>query len=243
MKHEPGNRVTFKDSEGRKRSGRVTSVEPQRRRVKTDDGNLVSVSVRQLREAHDQALLLETRLDSNLQSKRGDGVFLEEFFKPHKVKCLYERVHSKENLRYFLGFARRTTSNVRWVHYLGHGSTREGSNKCQLDLTAGKLLLPEDLEVFAGLPGKTLIFSCCDVGRCPGVMEQILGISGAEAVYAYNGEVYDHTARVGDTALYGIMLNEPHLKPQTVAQRVNQILRLVGTDFEGKQRLLRVVSR
>ena len=243
VRFDRATRVTFRDDEKQKRTGRVTAVKPQKRRVKTDDGRLLVVPVRRLKPAKDEVLLLETRLDHNLRSRRGDGRFFEEFFATHGIPCLYERVHSKDELRYFLSWARRTSSNVRWVHYLGHGNLREGRGKCELNLTAGQLLLPEDADVFAGLSGKTLILSCCCVGGCPGAVEQLRQVSGAEAVFAYNGEVYDEQTRMGDTALYELMLNEPWLKPTTVAKRVNDILWLLGMRFRGRRELLRVVSQ
>lgn len=65
--------------------------------------------------------------------------------------------------------------------------------------------------------------------------------SGADAIFAYNGLIGATDSRLGDISLYELMIHEPWLRPKTIAERVNRVLRALGVPFEGKQSLIRAV--
>ena len=236
-------RVTFLNEEGEKRKGYVTALKHRSRNIKTDDGKLSTVSVRRLREARDEVLMLETRLDTSLRSDRQDREFFRQFFKPYGIRCLYETVHTKKDLAYFLRLARKASSNIRWIHYLGHGDREEGTTRCDLVLTHDRVVLPDQVDIFGDLFGKILIFSCCDVGSNRRVLHEILKATDAQAVFAYRGEVYDEQTRLAEAMLYNLMIRKPGLKPKKVAQFVNYSLWNIGVEFNRRHEMLVVETR
>jgi hypothetical protein len=118
-----GERVSFFDS-GEKVFGRVTSVKGWRRTIVTDSNNRVEKSARALRPARDEVLVLESRLDYDLKSKRHSGTFLREFLEAYGINVLYEKVHSKRDLEGFLQLARRKTQTYGSYTTLGTAAWR-----------------------------------------------------------------------------------------------------------------------
>ena len=66
--------------EGKLVRGKVTGVGPKKRRVVTDSGKRLLVSVYNLRDAKEKILILETRLDRNLKSNRIYGPMMKQWF-------------------------------------------------------------------------------------------------------------------------------------------------------------------
>ena len=86
---------------GVRHRGKVTRVEPKKRRVVTDSGQRLVVPVRRLKHSPDRALILETRLDRNLRS-RTYGPMMQQWLSALNVEALYERVHTVRDIRQFL---------------------------------------------------------------------------------------------------------------------------------------------
>ena len=88
---------------------------------------------------------------------------MQQWLTAYDVRALCERMHTVDSLRRFL---RREGTSVatRFVHIMGHGTHEGPLGTATLDLTFGKLDVAGQADVFAGLTGKVIIFSCCDVG-------------------------------------------------------------------------------
>lgn len=145
-------------------------------------------------------LLLEARLDSSLRSHRHQGTFLTEFLKPFDIKVLYEKVHTREDLKKFLEMA-RNDPNIPYIHYVGHGDFR---GDAKLKLTFGPVDLKENVGIFSDLEGKIFIFSCCTVGTDRAAMRQLLKVSKAKAIITYDDDIDDAYAFLAEALLYSI---------------------------------------
>lgn len=129
-----------------KRTGREYQVFTFHRKQLTCDG-------RTLKRARESFLLLESNLSSGKDAMRSDrqrraGVFFEEFFRSFgSLNVLREKVHSVQDLAYFMRQARNP--EVQFVHYCGHGDCGERSGaqlETMLRLTTEDLRLPKRSE-------------------------------------------------------------------------------------------------
>jgi len=68
-------------------------------------------------------------------------------------------------------------------------------------LTSERLHLGEQADIFKGLDGKVVVFSCCEVGAGRRVMETIKEASGAAGVIGYRVAVYDCYAGLAEAIL------------------------------------------
>jgi hypothetical protein len=148
------------------------------------------------------------------------------------VEVLYERVHTVEDFRRFLHREGRKPS-TRFIHYGGHGQCPE-KKKAVLRLTFEDLNLQEDIDVFAGLTGKVLIFSCCEVGANVRIMEQLKEVSGAAAVIAYRSEVMDTYTNLAEAMLYDRLF--AGLRPNAAVNAVTDALRALGVRSDGARK-------
>ncbi len=226
LKFPLNERVIF-HREGMRHRGRVTRVEQKVRRVVTDSGKRFVVPVSQLRPSPDRALILETRLDRSLRSGRMYGPMMQQWLSAFDVEALYERVHTIEALRRFLS---REGQNVatRFIHIIGHGKTDENGHKAAIHLTFAKLDLRQEAEIFKGLDGKVIIFSCCEIGADYRVLQHLKEVSGASAVIAYRISVNDWYTNVAEGLLYERLLNTA-FTPQTCVRLVSEAMAHLGT--------------
>jgi len=230
-KFEVNERVIFV-RDGVRCRGRVTKVLPQARRIVTDSGNRLEVSVRRLHRSPDRVLILETRLERSLRSSREYAPMLERWLSAYGIEALHEKVHTVEDIRRFL---RREGKNVatRFVHIIGHGTDEPGSGSAWLHLTFEKLDLVKQANVFAGLDGKIIIFSCCEIGADRRAMETVRSESGAAAVIAYRVTVDDWYTNLAEALLYQYFVCTS-LSPQHVVKRVSEILDEMGARVSGQ---------
>lgn len=225
--YEKGDRVIF-EWQGEKTRGKITKVEPWRCRVVTDSGHRLIVPTRRLKPSPDRVLILETRLDRNLRSARAYGRMMQQWLSAYsthgnRAEALYERVHTVDGLRRFLQREGKNAA-TRFVHIMAHGSR---DRRALIHLTFDKLDLVEQADVFKGLHGKVLIFSCCDVGADPQAMRAVKTASGAAAVIGYRLSVYDSYTNMAEVMLYDRLL-ETRVSPQRAVSEVAHLLRELG---------------
>jgi len=229
-KFDCNERVIFRDG-GTLHRGRVTAVEPHKRRIVTDSGQRVIVSVRRLSTARDRVLILETRLDRNLRSVRSYGPMMQQWLRAYKVEALYERVHTVDAMRRFLRHEGKN-ANTRFVHIMGHGLHVPGGHAV-LQLTFEELNLFEEADVFSGLHDKVLLFSCCDIGGDLDALRAVKEASGAAAVIAYRMEIPDCYTNLAEVLLYEILLSKPATSPKRAVETVANALKMLDVKVEG----------
>jgi len=229
-KFEHNERVIF-TWDGAQHRGRVTAVLPQTRRVVTDQGRRLNVPVRRLRPSPDRVLILETRLDRSLRSTRLYGPMFQQWLAAYKVDALYERVHTIEALR---GFLRQEGKHIatRYIHIMGHGMDKRGQGKASLRLTFEMMDLAENADIFQGLDGKIIIFSCCDIGADRCVLETVKEMSGASAVIGYRVQVEDWYTNLAEALLYERLINTS-MHPRKAVELAGEILDRMGVRLEG----------
>jgi len=219
---ERGDRVIVR-REGRRLGGRISQVlSPRRYRVVTDQNRRLEVLRGQLSRGRDDVLILETRLDSALHSRRQSGKFLREFLDSYGVSTLYERVHTRKDLEHFLTRAKRNP-NIPYIHFVAHGSVKGSS---RLRLTIEDVDLRREAGIFKGLDGKILIFSSCDIGADVAAMERILEFSHARAIIGYRKEIDDAYSYLAESLMYGLIFDS-NLSPREIVRRVRTALRQV----------------
>ncbi|GMV80776.1 MAG: hypothetical protein AMXMBFR7_19600 [Planctomycetota bacterium] len=207
----------------RKRVGaRVTQVDRWMRRVVTDLGERRLVHARTLGYPDNEIfLMLEARLDRSLRSSRGQGPFIQELLAGYDARLLYERVHTREDLRRFLRHEGRLP-NVRMIHFCGHGH-REGT----FSLTFEDIRLEENFDLFEGLAGKVVLFSSCEIGSLSETLQRLVDATGLAAVIAYRTEVQDTYANLADAMIYDRLLTSG-ATPRQIVKHVNAALKSLG---------------
>lgn len=216
---------------GVRHRGKVTRVEPKKRRVVTDSGRRLVVPVRSLKRSPDRVLILETPLDRSLKSGRIYGPMMQQWLSALGVEALYERVHTVQDMRQFLQRDGRNAS-TRFIHIMGHGTDGPGINGATLHLTFEPLNLREEAQIFQGLNGKIIIFSCCEIGANLRVLEDIKQASGAAGVIAYRIQVDDWYTNVAEGLLYERLVNTT-CSPQAAVRLVSEAMRCLGTKVAG----------
>lgn len=223
-----GERVILRSSKRRRRMGaRVVGIERGKRRIITDLGERKTVPIRALDyPQHETILMLEARLDRNLNSKREQGRYIKALLEQYGAKLLYERVHTIEGLQFFLRSEGRK-SNVRLIHFTGHGHGREGT----LSLTLEDIKLAESSELFKGLKGKILLFSSCEIGRRAKILRNIVRENGLAGIITYRAEVEDTYANLAESMVYDRLLlsSDP---PERIVKHVNAALKALGAKPE-----------
>lgn len=182
-------------------------------------------------------LLLETQLPARLtSSSRRQIPFMEELLRPFQgVDLISERVHSRSDLKKFLDVARRNT-NIRVIHIVSH---REYSPKRPVIVLTGdekiNLADREGRNLFRGLNGKVLLFSCCEVGGNDELMRALLKISRAKAIFSYTDTVTDRQALITEALFYHLAHRHFSGRESTQALRniheqLRFVLHFVGID-------------
>ncbi len=228
------SRVIF-EFEGVRHRGRVTQVLRGSRRIVTDSGRRVQVPVRRLKASPDRVLVLEARLDRSLRSRRQYASMLLQWLAAYGVEVLHERVHTVEDLRRFV---RREGKRVdtRFVHVISHGAPRQRGEGAKLHLTFESLDLAKEADVFQGLRGKILVFSCCSVGSDHRAMEAVKEASEAAAVISYRVPVEDSYTNLHEVLLYHRILTTTR-NPLSAARDVADLL--YGFDVRPREARIR----
>ena len=224
-KYSPGDRVIFNDDNRVKRRGRVTKAvsSQQKVRVVTDGGKRLSVPTRRLKPSPDRVLILEGRLDKRLFSKRIYGPMFQQLLYPYNTKALYARVHSTVDLKNFLKQEGKQIG-TRIIHILCHGENPVGKKTAYIKLTHEKVDLVEHANIFKGLIGKIIIFSCCEIGNNIKVMRHLKDVSGARAVIGYRKEVYDTYTNIAEILMYDRFIQTVH-SPSSNVRQIQEILK------------------
>ncbi len=218
-----GDRVLWRDDGGRHR-GRVTEVMRGSCRVVSDNNRREVVSTRRLMPSPNRVLILEGRLDRSLsKAERIYGEMWQRWLEAYDAEVLYERVHSKVDLRRFLRREGRD-ARTRIVHIISHGKAEDRGRRIVLRLTHETVDLAADKEIFQGLRGKILLFSSCDVGANESLLRGLKAESGAGAIIAYRKGVFDASSNVAEVLMYQCFL-ETNWSPKTVVAKVEQVLR------------------
>lgn len=222
-KHELGERVIYRE-DGVTYRGKVTKVERGARRIVTDSGRRRIVNVRKLKASPDRFLILETRLDRSLKSRRAYAEMMKQWISAYGVEALHEKVHTIEDLRMFLRAEGRNPA-TRFIHIIGHGSTDCGQTT--LSLTFETIDLVAQAEVFRDLHEKVILFSCCGIGASLQAMRAIKNASGAAAVIGYRTSVCDTYTNLAEALLYDRLIETP-LQPAQAVDKVGQLLQKLG---------------
>lgn len=182
------------------------------------------------RQAKIRVLLLETQLPARLTfSTRRQIPFMEELLRPFTgLELIPERVHSRSDLKKFLNVARRNP-RIRVVHIVSHG---EYSPKRPVIVLTGdekiNLADREGRNLFRGLHGKVLLFSCCEIGGNDELMRALLKISRAKAIFSYTDTVTDRQALITEALFYHLAHRHFSGRESTQALRnVHEQLRIV----------------
>ena len=218
---EIGERVILR-SRRKSVGARVTRVERWKRRVITDLGERKIVSARALWYPNETFLMLEARLDRSLRSGRGQGAFIKELVGAYGAKLLYERVHTREDLRIFLQTEGRRPS-VRLIHFTGHGHGENGT----ISLTFEDVKLDDAVPLFKGLKGKVVLFSSCEIGSLGQVMRKLVREAELAGIIAYRTEVHDTYANLADAMIYDRLLLSSD-SPRKIVTEVNRALHVLG---------------
>lgn len=152
-------------------------------------------------------LFLETQLDQKLSSPRSQIEFMKSFFRNYNhIEFIPKEVHSLSDLSKFLDYARKEKS-VYAIHIVGHGEISK--NECSLVLTMDEridLADDENQKIFKNLTDRVLFFSCCQIGRDIDVMQKILKISKARAIFSYSNYLEDDQAFLIESLFYHLLI-------------------------------------
>lgn len=200
-----GERVVFQH-DGVRGRGRVTQCLPKKRRIVSDTGRRLTLPLASLTKSKDSVLILEGRLNPNLRSRREYGPAIKQLLSAaYPFEVLHEKVHTREDLRRFIQKDGRSVHN-RIIHIICHGGASRPGSAC-LHLTFDEVELMAHLDIFAGLEGKILIFSCCEVGKDQHTLQAIKAASGAAVIVAYRKSVLDPYTVLAELLLYELVLN------------------------------------
>jgi len=156
---------------------------------------------------------------------------MQQWLSALNVEALYERVHTVQDIRQFLQRDGRNAA-TRFVHIMGHGTDDPGPGNATIHLTFESLRLGEEADIFQGLNGKIIIFSCCEIGADLRVLETVKEASGASGVIAYRIAVDDWYTNVAEGLLYERLINTT-CTPQTAVRLVSDAMKCLGAKVAG----------
>jgi hypothetical protein len=137
-------------------------------------------------------------------------------------ELLHEKVHTKEDLKAFLRKEGRH-EEFRYIHLMAHGANTKGSGRVKLYLTHESFDLVENREIFAGLKGKVIIFSSCELGNDIPAMQAIRDASEAAAVITYRCVVDDYYTNIAELLFYHQLI-ENDRSPKKAVELVREML-------------------
>jgi hypothetical protein len=157
---------------------------------------------------------------------------MRQWLRAYSVEAVHEKVHTVEDMRRFL---QREGKNVatRIIHVMGHGQDDPGAGSATFSLTFEDLHLVDQVEVFRGLEGKIIIFSCCEVGADQKAMKKVKEASGAAGVIGYRVAVHDWYTNLAEVMLYDRLINSS-CSPQSAVRLVNGALKALGTQVHDR---------
>jgi hypothetical protein len=230
MRFTIDERVIFSEG-GVRHRGRVTAILPRRRKVVTDSGKRFDVPVGRLRPSPDRVLILESRLDRNLRSRRFYGEMMQRWLSAYRVEALLERVHTTEDMRRFLQSEGRNIA-TRFIYISAHGRDHPRQGEASLHLTFDTVDLMKEADMFEGLRGKVIIFSSCGIGADQRVMQRIKDVSAAAAVIGYRKEVFDTYTLLAETLLFDRMI-QTRMHATRAVDTVVTALHALGVEHGG----------
>lgn len=199
-------------------------------RVVTDSYKRLEVHRSRIKRGRENVLMLEARLDSSLRSHRHQGTFVREFLKAYDIEVLYERVHTKQDFAKFLEKAKRDP-NIVCVHFVGHGGSH---TRPKIWLTFESIDLERDVQMFSGLDGKILLFSCCDIAAETSTLRKLLEHSKARAIISYRHEIDDAYAYLAEGILYS-RLFDTRWRPGKIIRKVRGALKHLEVTYDGER--------
>jgi hypothetical protein len=156
---------------------------------------------------------------------------MKQWLSAYDVEALYEKVHTVEAMHRFLDQEGHNIA-TRFIHIMAHGLDGEGAGTATLHLTFDELDLYNQADVFAGLEGKVIILSCCEVGSDSRVMRRLKKVSGAMAVIGYRLPVDDWYTNLVEVLLYDRLINS-NMPPDKAVKLAIDALDKMGTQLEG----------
>jgi hypothetical protein len=218
-----GDAVRFKDARGQPGRGLITQKSGKTVRVVDDQGRQyttsptgrgVKIRFKSVKPVWAGVFLFDTQLTPGFRSQRRGEVFWREYCRHAEWTFGYERVHSLNDLSYFL---EKRTIKEHILIFNGHGSGRSG-----WQLSNGQCLNGEsDLAVSAANRGKVVIFSACNIGANRGLCVALREKLGASDVVAYRARINDDMAFIAEPML--IHLLNAEYKPGKVAHLVERV--------------------
>jgi hypothetical protein len=148
-------------------------------------------------------MFLETQLDASLASERSEIRFIREFlsnFGP--VELVAKEVHSRADLEKFLNHA-RAEHRIQAVQIVSHGGGK--THPSSIVLTEDEIVdlrRKEGWRLFEDLAVEIIFLSCCRLGQDRALMQRVLDISGALAVFSYTRDVDDYQAFITESLFY-----------------------------------------
>ncbi|WP_373047318.1 hypothetical protein [Vulgatibacter sp.] len=181
--YQRGRTIRLVDSHGR----RYTNA-------RSKGANIALTAVRPIRFG---LFVFDTRLDRSLASQRQAGRFWQEYCDCAGWSQGSERVHSLEDLRYFLG--RAIPGDV--LIFSGHGHESRGFRLSNGELLDGR----KKLEINPANHDKVVLFSSCQVGRTEKMAQRLRESLQARAIIAYSTDVLDDIAFVAEPLLLQLL--------------------------------------
>ena len=132
-------------------------------------------------------------------------------------------MHSIIDLKNFIKQEGRKVE-TRIIHIMCHGENAPKEKTAYLRLTHEKLDLNQHSNIFEGLNGKVLIFSCCEIGNNLNIMQHLKDVSNAIAVIGYRKEVYDTFTNIAEILLYDRLI-ETINSPSNIVKQIQIVLK------------------
>ncbi len=217
MAFEKDLRVRFRTQDGEHLRGQITYSQNKVIRIVDDSNRRYTtasaakgrkVQLKTIKGISQGVFVFDTQLDKGWRSQRRAAGFWEEYARHAFWTFGHERVHSLDDLRYFL--ERRTISESTLI-FNGHSSQKGGfqfSNGERFDRSVTLTLNQKNR-------GKVVIFSSCCLGANQSLLEHYKTQLHAQAVIAYKSVVTDSIAFLAESAL--IQLLDIHLPAKATA--------------------------
>ena len=196
-------RIVFKTLYGRTKTGHITYCRGRSVRIKGVDSRIYrtmiegkgeKVEYRTIKPEPFSVCVFDTQLDKGWRSRRQSAKFWEQICFQADWDFTYERIHSLEDMRYFL---EERKIPARIIIFNGHGTSSDGfrlTNNQVLDRNTAIKIHPDNKH-------KIIIFSSCLIGANRRLCKSLFELFCAEAVVAYKTEVQDVFAFLVETAL------------------------------------------
>lgn len=176
-------------------------------------------------------MLLETQLDSALDSTRSEIRFMREYLDYFRgVTLIAKEVHSRADLEKFLDFVR--VRRFGTIHIVSHGEAQwRESNIILTRNEPVNLRRRENIGLFRDLKAEALFFSCCWMGSDRELMREIMDASKVSAVFSYSHLVDDHQAFLIEALYYHLAYGgKPEMPFEEIEARLQFVLEYMRID-------------